>query len=95
MSAPERSRRVTTSRLIHLIEKKERTTSWVVDWRSIFFLFSILSNSAQEIELDREGFLVSFLLPVGTDAPPWQRAKFITLTLVRTRNAAIALLFMW
>ena len=95
MSAPARSRRVTTSRSICLLEKKERATTWVVDWRSIFLLFSIHSKCVQQIELDREGFLVSFLLPIGTDTPPWQRGQRTTLTLVRIENAVIAVLFVW
>lgn len=96
MSAPARSRRITTSRSIHLLEKKARTTTWVVDWRSIFYLFSIFSDFARQIELDREGFLVSFVLPVGTDTPPWQREWCITLTLERgSRNAGFAVFLVW
>jgi hypothetical protein len=96
MSAPERSRRVTTSRSIHLIEKKASDFTWVLDKRSIFHLFALQSNVAHDIQLDQEGFLVSFLVPAGLDTPPWlNRPSIITLTLVRIGNGDFALLLMW
>ena len=96
MSAPLRSRRVTTSRSIHLLEKKTSEKTWVVDERSIFHLFYIFRNVAQEIQQDHEGFLVSFVLPLGIDTPPWRKEQlFITLTLVRNHNGDFAVLLMW
>ena len=96
MSAPERSRRVTTSRSIHLIEKKVSDFTWALDKRSIFHLFALFSNVAQDIQVDQEGFLVSFLVPTGLDTPPWlNRPAIITLTLVRIGNGGFALLLVW
>ena len=93
MSAPLRSRRVTTSRSIHLLEKTASDTTWVMDERSIFHLFSIFESFAQDVQVDCDGFLFSFSLPVGTDTPPWSKQQlFLTLTLVRTRNGCFALL---
>jgi hypothetical protein len=96
MSAPLRSRRVTTSRSIHLIEKKASDTNWVKDERSIFHLFAICQKVAQDVQLDYEGFLFSFSFPVGSGTPPWQKQQLsLTLTLVRTENAGFSLLLMW
>ena len=93
MSAPLRSRRVTTLRSIHLLEKTASDTTWVMDERSIFHLFSIFESFAQDVQVDCDGFLFSFSLPVGTDTPPWSKQQlFLTLTLVRTRNGCFALL---
>ena len=93
MSAPPRSRRVTTSRSIHLLEKTASDTTWVMDERSIFHLFSIFESFAQDVQVDCDGFLFSFSLPVGTDTPPWNKQQlFITLMLVRTRHGFFALL---
>ncbi len=41
LSAPERSRRVTTCRSIHLNEKQPTETTWVMDKRSIFYLLEL------------------------------------------------------
>ena len=96
MSAPLRSRRVTTSRSIHLLEKTASDTTWVMDGRSIFQLFSIFESFAQDIQVDCDGFLFSFSLPVGTDTPPWRKQQlFITLTLVRAKNGFLAVFLMW
>jgi hypothetical protein len=96
MSAPLRSRRVTTSRSIHLLEKTASDTTWVMDGRSIFHLFSIFGSIAQDVQVDCDGFLFSFSLPVGIDTPPWHKQQlFITLTLVRTRNGVLAVFLMW
>jgi hypothetical protein len=57
MSAPLRSRRVTTSRSIHLLEKTATDTTWVMDGRSIFHLFSIFGSVAQDVQVDCDGFL--------------------------------------
>ncbi len=93
MSAPLRSRRVTTSRSIHLLEKTASDTTWVMDGRSIFHLFSIFGSVAQDVQVDCDGFLFSFVLPLGIDTPPWRKQHlFITLTLVRSRNGFFALL---
>ncbi len=96
MSAPAGSRRVTTARSIHLLEKNASLTVWVMDRRSIFLLFAALSNVAQEVQLDGEGFLMSFVFPAGIETPPWSKGRpFITLTLGRIKNAGFAVLFVW
>jgi hypothetical protein len=60
LSAPKRSRRVTTSRSLRLIEKKDADTGWELFKVSIFFLFSRLWSAAKDICLDVDGFLESF-----------------------------------
>jgi hypothetical protein len=60
LSAPKRSRRVTTSRSLRLIEKKDAETGWELFKVSIFFLFSRLCSAAKDICLDVDGFLESF-----------------------------------
>jgi len=60
LSAPKRSRRVTTSRSLHLLEKKVRDSKWVLLKSSIFYLYSRLRHIADEIQLDSDGFLESF-----------------------------------
>jgi hypothetical protein len=93
MSAPLRSRRVTTSRSIHLLDKKVSDTVWAVDERSIFHLFAISQKVAQGVQIDCEGFLFSFSIPIGIETPPWRKPQlFLTLTLVRARNGFFALL---
>jgi hypothetical protein len=60
MSAPLRSRRVTTSRSIHLLEKTASDTTWVMDGRSIFHLFSLFESFAQDVQVDCDGFFSHF-----------------------------------
>jgi hypothetical protein len=60
LSAPKRSRRVTTSRCIHLNEKKSEERRWTLLKISIFFVFSQLWEEAIEISLDGDGFLQNF-----------------------------------
>ena len=48
MSAPEGSRRVTTSRSLHLNEKKIGEITWVLDVRSIFHRYALLRAIAQD-----------------------------------------------
>ena len=96
MSALERSRRVTTSRSLHLKEKKVSELTWVFDLRSIFHRFELLRALAQDVEWDQDSFIVSFVVPAGTDTPPWiNRTEFITLTLRRLGNARFAVLILW
>lgn len=93
LSAPERSRRVTTSRSIHINEKQPTETTWVRDRRSIFLLFFLLEEVAMDVELDEEDFIRSFDVPAGFDTPPWvNRPVFFNVTLVRIRNVCFALL---
>jgi hypothetical protein len=67
-----------------------------MDKRSIFLLFELLCKVASDVQLDKEGFISSFVVPVGTDTPPWvNRPSLLTLTLVRFRNGSIALLIVW
>jgi hypothetical protein len=61
-SAPARSRRVTTSRAIQLIEKKQDGALWTLLKISIFFLYSRHWPEAQEVSLDDDGMLQSFAL---------------------------------
>jgi hypothetical protein len=60
LSAPKRSRRITTSRSLRLIEKKDAEMCWELFKLSIFFLFSRLSSAVKDIRLDEDGFLQSF-----------------------------------
>jgi len=96
LSAPERSRRVTTSRSLHLNEKQPTETTWVMDKRSIFLLYELLCRIASDVQLDKEGFISSFVVASGIDTPPWvkQRSKH-NVTLVRFRNVHIALFVVW
>jgi hypothetical protein len=62
-SAPARSRRVTTSRTIRLIEKKEDQQGiWNLLKISIFFLYSRSWRDAQNVSLDDDGVLQSFAI---------------------------------
>jgi hypothetical protein len=60
LSAPKRSRRVTTSRSLHLLPKKDSNGSWELFKVSIFHLFSRLSDLARDIQVDEDGVLESF-----------------------------------
>jgi hypothetical protein len=60
LSAPKRSRRVTTSRSIRLNEKKSEEQRWTLLKISIFFLFSRLWQEAGEVCLDVDGMLQMF-----------------------------------
>jgi hypothetical protein len=60
LSAPKRSRRVTTSRSLRLIEKKDAERGWELFKFSIFVLFSRLWSGTKDIRLDEDGFLESF-----------------------------------
>jgi hypothetical protein len=96
LSAPERSRRVTTSRPIRLNEKPPKETTWVMDKRSIFFLLEISRGLVTDVELDKEGFVCSITIPVALDTPPWvNRPEFLTLRWGRIGNACFALLIVW
>ena len=64
-SAPSRSRRVTTSRAIRLIEEKKNNSVWTLLKISIFFLFSRHWPEAQEVSLDDDGMLQSFALELA------------------------------
>jgi hypothetical protein len=96
LSAPERSRRITTSRSIHLNEKQPKETTWVMDKHSIFFLLELSRDLVTDVELDKEGFVCSITIPVGLETPPWaNRAEFITLRWGRIGNACFAVLIVW
>ena len=96
LSAPERSRRVTTSRSIHLNEKQPAETTWVMDRRSIFHFLELFCHLVSDLELDKEGFVCSLTIPAGLDTPPWvNRPEFITLTLGRFRDVHFAVLILW
>lgn len=61
LSAPKRSRRVTTSRSIHLTEKKQDAEGmWTLLKVSIFFLYSRLWPFAANVCLDEDRMLQSF-----------------------------------
>jgi len=60
LSAPKRSRRVTTSRSLHLLPKKDSNGSWELFKVSIFHLFSRLSDLARDVQVDEDGVLESF-----------------------------------
>jgi hypothetical protein len=60
LSAPKRSRRVTTSRSIRLIEEKKEEQLWALLKISIFFLYSRFWVGASGVVLDVDGMLQSF-----------------------------------
>jgi hypothetical protein len=66
LSAPKRSRRVTTSRSLHLVAKKDADGSWALFKVSIFCFFSRHCSVAQDICLDEDGFLESFSYSLQT-----------------------------
>jgi hypothetical protein len=90
LSAPDRSRRVTTSRSIHLIQKLPGVLVWTLLQLSVFHLFSIFSRVASDIVYDEENFLSSFSIPAGSYFP-----TRTTLTLVRAGNVSFTVLFVW
>ena len=61
LSAPKRSRRITTSRSLHLIEKKDAETGWELFKVSIFHLYSRLLAGVESFLIDQDGFLESFV----------------------------------
>jgi hypothetical protein len=60
LSAPTRSRRVTTSRSIRLIEEKTEEQRWTLLKISIFLLYSRFWVGAEGVVLDVDGMLQSF-----------------------------------
>jgi len=89
LSAPARSRRITTSRSICLIAKKDSALVWAVSELSIFHWYSIFYLIAQNTRCDEEGFVSSFSIPSGVFT-----GQNTTLTLVRAGNGEITLFFM-
>lgn len=61
MSAPKRSRRVTTSRGIHLIKKKPKDPRWQFLRIRIEALARMCSAYIAQLEVDEGGILKSFL----------------------------------
>ena len=61
LSAPKRSRRITTSRSLHLIDKKDAETGWELFKVSIFHLYSRLLAGVESLLIDQDGFLESFV----------------------------------
>jgi hypothetical protein len=62
LSAPLRSRRITTSRSLHLLQKQISDVKWTLFKVSIFFFYFCHSNEARELALDADGFLESFCI---------------------------------
>jgi hypothetical protein len=60
LSAPKRSRRVTVSRGLGLIEKSKTNETWRLVRVSIWVLFDLLIPDLSTVELDEEGVLRSF-----------------------------------
>jgi hypothetical protein len=77
LSAPPRSRRVTSSRGIHLLEKRVSEISWRLLQLSIFHLFSIHQSVAQHVVCDETGLLFQFSVQI--ESP--DSLLIITLTL--------------
>jgi hypothetical protein len=70
---PAGTRRVSTSRTILLFDKTTPTTAkWRLDKRSIFLLLKVFRPVAYELQQDYDGFLFSFLVPAGSEIPPWK-----------------------
>jgi len=59
-SAPLRSRRVTTSRSIHLIEKRQPNGVWTLHKVNIFYCLDRVSEDVADIQVDEDGMLKSF-----------------------------------
>jgi hypothetical protein len=89
LSAPSRSRRVTTSRGIRLLEKKVSEIAWRLLELSIFHLYWRYQSSAQNVIPDETGLLFQFSIQIGSSDSP----RIITLTLARLGNGIVALLF--
>jgi hypothetical protein len=87
LSAPPRSRRVTTSRGIHLIEKRVSEIPWRLLELSIFHLYSIHRAKTRTEEFDENGLLFRFSIQIG----PTDSATIITLTLARFKDGSFAL----
>lgn len=62
LSAPERARRITTSRTIKLIAKGVEEQKWALLKASIFLLYSRWWQNASDISLDEDGILQSFMV---------------------------------
>jgi hypothetical protein len=88
LSAPPRSRRVTTSRGIHLLEKKVSEITWRLLELSIFHLYWRYRSRVQNEVSDETGLLFQFSIQIGSSDSP----RIITLTLVRFGNGILALL---
>jgi hypothetical protein len=87
LSAPPRSRRVTTSRGIHLIEKRVSEIPWRLLELSIFHLYSIHRAETLTEEFDENGLLFRFSIQIGPSDSP----TIITLTLARLKDGSFAL----
>src|SRR5205085_198495 len=62
LSAPQRSRRVTTSRGISLFEKKKSSGLWRLLRKSIGIFFAEVLPDLDAVELDEEGVLKAFVV---------------------------------
>lgn len=60
LSAPKRSRRVTVSRGVHLLEKKKSDLVWQLFRKSIFDCFTECLPDLDDVLLDDEGVLKEF-----------------------------------
>lgn len=65
LSAPPRSRRVTTSRGIHLFEKQSKKHAWELLKACIDLLYSRMRATAVAVACDSESTLRSFAVPLG------------------------------
>ena len=88
LSAPPRSRRVTTSRGIRLLEKRVSEIAWRLLELSIFHLYWRYRASVQDAISDETGLLFQFSIQIGLSNSP----RIITLTLARLGNEIVALL---
>ena len=91
LSAPSRSRRVTTSRGIRLLEKKVSEIAWRLLELSIFHLYWRYQSSAQNVIPDETGLLFQFSIQIGSSNSP----VIITLTLARLGYAEFAVCVVW
>jgi len=62
LSAPKRSRRITVSRGIQLLEKKKSDLVWYLFKKTIFNLFLELLPDLDDISIDDEGVLKEFVI---------------------------------
>ena len=76
LNAPPRSRRVTTSRDIHLLEKEPGKYAWDAPLHfSIFRLFPQMTASGAKVTAvqgDQDGYLIAFEVFESPASPPWR-----------------------
>ena len=71
LSAPEKSRRITTSRSVRLNPRRKSQLHWTFERRSIFFIARALESFITDRTHDEHGFLCGIEILAGAETPPW------------------------